>query len=119
MSSVKTILVVDDDEMVRDVLLHSLESTGHSVTGCDNGEAALLMARERAFDAVIIDYRMPGINGAIVAGTIRVLMPQAIIIGISGSDDGENMLAAGAHVFLKKPVDLEYIGSILRGNRRV
>lgn len=78
------------------------------------------MARERSFDAIITDYRMPGINGAIVAATIRVLIPGAIIIGISGNDDdGRNLLAAGAHVFLRKPVDFDHLLSVLRGNRPV
>jgi DNA-binding NarL/FixJ family response regulator len=62
---------------------------------------------------------MPGINGAIVAATIRVLIPEAIVIGISGSDDSRNLLAAGAHVFLRKPVDFDHLMSILRGNRPV
>jgi CheY-like chemotaxis protein len=119
MDSVKTVLVVDDDAAVRDVLRQSLENSGYSVTCCANGESALLISRERSYDAIIVDYRMPGINGAIVAATIRVLIPEAIVIGISGSDDSRNLLAAGAHVFLRKPVDFDHLMSILRGNRPV
>ena len=117
MHSRRTVLVVDDDESVREVLRHSLENNGHLVTCCADGEAALRMARERSFDAVVTDYRMPSINGAIVAGTIRVLHPRAIIIGISGSDDGGNLLEAGAHVFLKKPIDFDRLSSILGEGR--
>ena len=114
MNTGKTVLVVDDDEAVRDVLRHTLESSGHRVACCEDGESALLMARDTFFDVVIADYRMPGINGAIVVGTIRALHPRATIIGISGSDDGGNLLAAGAHVFLKKPIDFDRLDVILR-----
>lgn len=117
MSSGKTVLVVDDDEAVREVLRHSLESSGYQVTCCEDGEEALLVARDRPFDVVVTDYRMSGINGAIVVGTIRALHPHAIVIGISGSDDGGNLLAAGAHVFLKKPIDFDRLDTVLRGDR--
>ena len=46
--------------------------------------------------------------------TVLVVDPQAIIIGMSGSDDGGNLIAAGANVFLKKPVDFDHLGSVLR-----
>jgi len=117
MKTGKTVLVVDDDESVRNVLRHSLESSGHEVICCEDGEAALLLARERSFDVVVTDYRMSGINGAIVVGTIRALHPRTVVIGISGSDDGGNMLAAGAHVFLKKPIDFDRLDTVLRGDR--
>ena len=116
MKSGKTVLIVDDDQAVRDVLRDTLESNGHLVLSCPDGESALLMARERAFDAIVTDYRMPGVNGAVVAGTIRVLHPQTIIVGMSGSDDGQNLIAAGVHVFMKKPIDFDRLESIIRGD---
>ena len=59
----KRILVVEDEAAIRDIVVINLERAGFSVAEAGNGEAALAAAREEAFDAVLLDITLPGIDG--------------------------------------------------------
>ncbi len=101
------ILVVEDNEELRLEIGALLEREGWQVTLCPDGPAAIQSAVKRDYDVALIDFSIPGIRGAVVAETIRVLNPQARIIGTSFQDRRQEFLAAGADAFLLKPFDLE------------
>ena len=74
------VLVVDDEEGMRETLAEILAAAGWWVEVAENGEAALLRLRERAFDVVVMDMRMPGRDGVSVLGEIGRPPPRVIIM---------------------------------------
>ena len=103
MSEKNTILVVEDDEKIREPLCAQLEAAGFDVTCCDNGIVALDSARVKCFAAVITDYGLPGLNGAEIARALRLQCPATFIVGISAGRKEKDFLSAGTDVFLPKP----------------
>ncbi len=103
------ILVVEDNAELRLEIGALLEREGWQVTLCPDGPAAIQSAVKRDYDVALIDFSIPGIRGAVVAETIRVLNPRARIIGTSFQDRKQEFLSAGADLFLLKPFDLEKI----------
>ncbi len=101
------ILVVEDNEELRLEMGAQLEREGWQVTLCPDGPSAIHSAVKRDYNVALIDFSIPGIRGAVVAETIRVLNPKARIIGTSFQDRRQEFLAAGADAFLLKPFDLE------------
>jgi CheY-like chemotaxis protein len=79
-----TILVVDDDPDVRAFLTESLDSLGYAAVAVEGGSAALKGLERISPDAMILDFAMPGMNGAEVAKRIRQRRPDLPIIFASG-----------------------------------
>ncbi|MEK6779948.1 MAG: ATP-binding protein, partial [Candidatus Deferrimicrobiota bacterium] len=102
----ETILLVDDEEMIRSIGRQILEIHGYSVlTAADGQEAIDLYLRERErIDLVILDMTMPHLTGADVLTRIRNLNPRARVILSSGYPSGESHLASA---FLPKPYRAE------------
>ena len=99
------ILVVDDDDLVRDAVGEMLAAVGHPVLKLRDGQQALQALRRRAPDLVITDIRMPGLTGVDLCIAARNLYPDLPVIGMSGhaTDDGREDLFAG---FLQKPFQM-------------
>ncbi len=98
------LLVVDDDDTVREATVALLNGFGHEVVAFDSGEAALdLLERDRAFDLLIVDLAMPHMHGGVFAMRARRLVPNVRTLFVTGYADrhwlGE---ISKAHV-LKKP----------------
>lgn len=116
------ILLIDDDELLRDTLLQMLELDGHEVTEAADGAQGLKLfqARPNVFDAVITDVLMPGVDGAKVIVELRRSHPELPIIAISG---GRRVLSpqfnlqtaslAGATCQLAKPFSRHDLQSAL------
>jgi len=85
-----TVLLVDDQDLVRATTAHMLEELGFDIIHARSGEEALRLIGEGAvFDIVVTDHLMPGITGAELAQTIRACVPNAKILLVSGYvDDG-------------------------------
>ena len=66
-----SLLVVDDDQNHRETLRTLLEDWGYATVGADSGEAAVALCREQPFDLILMDVRMPGMNGPEVLAAIR------------------------------------------------
>jgi signal transduction histidine kinase len=101
------VLLVDDDEAVRRVVRGGLELRGFKVLDADSGEAALAMAGEHP-EIAVIDYAMPGMDGAQTAEQLRRLMPRLPIILASGHPDTASIERAlgGQATVLRKPFDI-------------
>jgi CheY-like chemotaxis protein len=110
------ILLIDDDELLRDTLLQMLELDGHQVTEAADGTQGLKLFGARSaggrngFDLVITDVLMPGIDGARVIVELHRLQPALPIIAISGGRrlltpqfNLETAALAGATCQLAKP----------------
>jgi signal transduction histidine kinase/CheY-like chemotaxis protein len=108
------VLLVDDDEAVRRVVRGGLELRGFEVLDADSGEAALAMAGEQP-EIAVIDYAMPGMDGAQTAEQLRRLMPQLPIILASGHPDTASIERAlgGQATVLRKPFDIALLSETM------
>jgi two-component system, NtrC family, response regulator AtoC len=106
------ILIVDDDEGVRQVLSQSLQESGHQVSAAESGEAAVATVRESVFDLVILDMVLPRVDGLEVLKEITALRPEAAVIMITGYASVETAIKAmkmGAVDYVVKPFRMEEV----------
>jgi nitrogen-specific signal transduction histidine kinase/CheY-like chemotaxis protein len=103
------ILVVDDDLDVRTFLQESLEGLGHQVLALESGEDAMARLEDWKPDLALIDYAMPGMNGADTARAARAIMADLPIIFVTGYAESEKLEAAlGPSVrVLRKPFTID------------
>jgi PAS domain S-box-containing protein len=103
------ILIVDDDPEVRTFLAESLQGLGHEVRAAASGEEAIAELGHWRPDLALIDYAMPGMNGADAARAAREIIPGLPIIFVTGYAESEKLEAAlgGAVPVLRKPFTLE------------
>ena len=107
MSAIANIVLIDDEQGVRDTLAPVLETAGYFVGCCEDGAAAVEMARRTFYDVVIVDYRLPDTNGLKLIKDILLVSNESVPIIISGSSSIEIAVAAmrmGAHDYLVKPI---------------
>ena len=107
-----TILVVDDDRLVLATLAHGLSQAGYDVIDADNGDDAILLAREHRPDLALLDIRMQGLSGFDVAAYLRGYchMPFMFLSAFSDEQTAAQVKALGAVACLVKPLE---IGQIL------
>jgi CheY-like chemotaxis protein len=97
-----SILVIDDDEGLRDSLGMMLRHAGHAVALAADGQSGLALAAASAFDLVITDLRMPGMDGAAAVRALRALpRPPRIMVMTGGAVSSAP--PAGADAGLAKP----------------
>jgi PAS domain S-box-containing protein len=110
----KVVMVVDDEEMVREVLCHMVEDLGYSAVGVPDGGAALATIDDGAMivAAVIVDLTMPAMNGRAVFAGLRERAPDLPVILTSGYDR-DQVSAADAAGFLRKPFRFETLERML------
>lgn len=106
------VLVVEDDEVIRGMLVFLLEGEGHDVEAAADGAEALEVLRRRTPDCVVLDLMMPGVDGLTVLRTRQAegLGADARVVVLtarSGTDDAVWCWEAGADEFLTKPFEPE------------
>jgi CheY-like chemotaxis protein len=113
-----TILVIDDDSDVRAFLADSLEGLGHAVVAAEGGEEGLSLLAEKAPDLALIDYAMPGMNGAEVARAARRARPDLPIVFVTGFAETDQLVGAlGPDVtVLRKPFTLAQLTAAVAEN---
>lgn len=107
-ASSSRVLVVDDDEVVRRSYARSLATSACSVDAVDNGEAALRRMQQDVFDVVLLDLRMPGMDGLAVLRILKRDWPDSEVIVITGYpalDSAKQAVALGAYDYLAKPTE--------------
>jgi CheY-like chemotaxis protein len=112
MSDVRaTILVCDDDRLVLATLVHGLKSAGYDVVEADNGDDAILLARERRPDLALLDMRMNGKTGLDVAAYLRdhVGTPFMFLSAFNDERIVRQAVEFGALAYLVKPLDVRQI----------
>jgi two-component system response regulator FlrC len=102
------ILVVDDERSIRNFLVLALSDDGHVMTEAPDARSAIMLLRERAFDLVITDLRMPGaLDGLDVLRTVKSDQPEveALVLTAHGTiDSAVEAMKLGAFDFLQKPL---------------
>jgi DNA-binding NtrC family response regulator len=106
------VLVVEDDDDMRQVLLEGLEADGHTVRGCGRIDEALqTLESEGPFDVLITDVRLPGGSGlellSVLHGRCSHVPARIVITGFGNEDLHESAEALGALAVFDKPFDVD------------
>src|SRR5438034_766585 len=112
-----SILVVDDEPLIRDTLAEYLTGEGFPVTTSATGEEALARAAEQCFAAVLCDVQLRKMDGLEVLERLRKLSPETFVLLITAYATVENAIEAfqrGAHDYLIKPIVLDEVRAKLR-----
>jgi two-component system, NtrC family, response regulator AtoC len=106
------ILIVDDDEGVRQVLGQAMGESGYQVTTADSGEKAVAILRDLPFDLIILDMVLPRVDGLEVLKEISALRPETPVVMITGYASVETAIKAmkmGAVDYIVKPFRMEEV----------
>lgn len=106
----KTLLIVDDESSIRWIIKVAFEQDNIRIVEAANGEEGVATALQISPDLIIMDYKLPGINGWEATKKIKASLPNSIIIGHTGYANEENKkqgFESGCTEILHKPVDLE------------
>jgi CheY-like chemotaxis protein len=111
MSGKGKILVVDDDRLVLATVTHGLAKAGYEIIDADNGDDAILLAREHRPDLALLDIRMEGMSGFDVAAYLRESLQTPFMFLSAFADDATvaQVKALGAVAYLVKPLDISQI----------
>lgn len=107
------LLLVDDEAGIRKTLGRALEQSNHQVQTAPDGESALSMIRDKDFDVVVVDNRMPGLSGiemvrALAEGTDRLELPAIVMMTAHATvDNAIEAMKLGAFDYLQKPFDVD------------
>ncbi|UCD63352.1 MAG: hybrid sensor histidine kinase/response regulator [Candidatus Zixiibacteriota bacterium] len=110
------VLVVDDDDQIREVLADMFTVNGHKVTSCCDGYSALEAFRQEAFDLVITDLGMAGMSGLDLAGLVHEEKPDipiAMITGWGSQLNHDEIALKGIRAVLAKPFHLKEITALV------
>jgi class 3 adenylate cyclase len=113
-ASAVRLLVVDDNELNRDMLTRRLGGRGFQVEGAADGEAALRRLDEESFDVVLLDVMMPGLTGLDVLRRVRGRWPESdlpviMVTARDATEDVVEALQAGANDYVTKPLDFPVV----------
>jgi DNA-binding response OmpR family regulator len=111
------VLVVEDEKRLAATLKRGLSAEGFAVDVALDGPQGLWMAREHAYDAVVLDIMLPGMNGYKICGTLREegrWMPILMLTAKDGEYDEAEALDTGADDFLSKPFSFVVLVARLR-----
>jgi len=106
------ILVVDDEEAVRNILSRFFAKKEYKVLTADTSERAIAILEKEKVDAVLLDIHLPGLNGLETLRKIRASWPDIPVVMISGQQDEDVAKAAleeGAFDYVVKPLDFDYL----------
>ncbi|MBI2569345.1 MAG: sigma-54-dependent Fis family transcriptional regulator [Candidatus Schekmanbacteria bacterium] len=112
MSDQPAILVVDDEKNILTALARALSLDGYAVVTAASGEEALRVVEERSVDLVMLDVKLPGMDGLEVLGLLRSRSPDTPVVMMSGHGTIETAVRAtrlGAFDFIEKPINVERI----------
>src|SRR3954462_449962 len=100
------ILVIDDEDVIRGLMVEILESDGHEVVDADTAECALALLENDDFDLVVSDVIMPGLSGLELLDAVRTRrasLPVLLVTGAGTSDTLNEALTPGAAGLVAKP----------------
>lgn len=116
------ILVVDDEEIIRDLIKETLEEHGHRVQCADSSDSGLELVKKQNFDLVFLDLKMPGMDGADLLREIKAIKPRLSVVIITGYPESEIMaraLTQGPFGIMNKPFSESDIIDCVRNFLRI
>lgn len=111
------VLVVDDEALIRTMLVKYLRKQGYEVRAAQNGAEALALVEQEPPDVVVMDMYMPGMNGIEVLRALRARRYRGPVIALTASQDEKLLLAMlelGSVDVMNKPVNLERLGLVVQ-----
>ncbi|NQT81689.1 response regulator, partial [bacterium] len=102
-----SVLVVDDEKEIRELLADILRQRGYETSVAGDGGSALKQVKKLWPDLVVLDFRLPDMDGIEVLSKIKTLHPSAQVVILTGHGDIElavRAMRSGAHDFLSKPI---------------
>jgi DNA-binding NtrC family response regulator len=103
------VLVIDDEDYMREVVRQALESADFNVEEAADGKSALAMIRQFPYDVIVTDLRLPGLTGDAILKEALSLFPETIVILMTGYGNIQSAVDAirkGAYDYLPKPFQL-------------
>lgn len=104
------LLLVEDDRIVRIPVRDRLAAAGYAVTECADGAAALRAAESEAFDIVLSDVRLPGLDGISLFRKLRQVQPDVAVLLMTAhadTDDAVSVMREGARDYIQKPFEID------------
>ncbi|MDR1695179.1 MAG: response regulator [Endomicrobium sp.] len=111
------ILIVEDDEAVRDTLAENLRQKGFVVDIAENGAEALLLVKQAHYEILLVDFRLPDTNGLTVIKDALVIDKEIVPIVVTAFSSVENAvdsMRVGAYDYLMKPVNIDALMSEIK-----
>lgn len=111
-----SILVIDDEEVICDLIRNVLTRKDFSVTTASESKKGVGLAEQKYFDAILVDLQMPGVDGIKILEKIKAINPDNTVIIITGYpsfETAKEALHSGAFDYLVKPFDLEELTFIV------
>lgn len=108
----RRVLVVDDEVVILMHLQEVFEAKGWEVEVAESGEEAMEYIKSRSFDAMVLDLRLPGMDGLELCRRAKALQPEAVSVAVTGYPslfEAADCRAAGFDAYLIKPVGVEKI----------
>src|SRR3954468_23202485 len=108
--AIEKILVVDDEEIMRDFLVETLKRKGLDAVSAENGEKAIQLIEQESFDLIITDMKMSKMYGLDVLHAAKKISPRSLVIIVTAFGTIENAveaIKAGAFHYLIKPFSIE------------
>lgn len=105
-----TILIVDDEQPIRDMLMEYMDVLGYEAKAVETGEDAVIEARKNKYNIVLTDLFLPGINGIEVVRQIKALSSAIIVMVMTAHGSLQTAIESmreGAYDFISKPLDLD------------
>ncbi|MGA9290947.1 MAG: sigma-54 dependent transcriptional regulator [Ignavibacteriaceae bacterium] len=117
MNGKEKILIVDDERIVRESLLHWFEEDGYDVEAAEDGETALKMFDKNKYDLLLVDMKMPGIGGLELLKKVKEIDKETIVILITAFASVPSAITAlkdGAYDYVTKPVDPDELAHLVK-----
>jgi len=116
MPDTKNILVVNDEQAIRQILANMLKDRGYNVFMAEDGYKAIEKVKEISFAITFLDIRMPGIDGVQTLKEIKKISPQTKVIMMTGYADKnleKEAIKQGAYTVIYKPFDRKKVMAIV------
>ncbi|MFC1652977.1 sigma-54-dependent transcriptional regulator [Planctomycetota bacterium] len=110
------ILVIDDEEVIRDSCQQALTREGYGVKVAEDGAQGLALIQNHSFDLIILDLKMPGTSGMELLTRIREIKPETAVVIITGYAtirSAVDTMKSGAYDFLSKPFTPDHLRNIV------
>ncbi len=111
------ILIVEDELFQREMLRDFLRKAGHLATEAESGEKALQLLEKGCFDLMLMDFRMPGMNGLETLRRVKIMDTEIDVVIMTAYGTVETAVAAmkaGAWDYITKPMDLDELAMLIR-----
>ncbi len=117
MQTKPSLLVVDDDPIIADMISQALQKESYQITIANSGSEAIEKGRKQKFDLILTDLRMPDIDGMDVLGWFRKEQPDAIVVlmtAFGSSTSAIESIQRGAYDYISKPFKIDDLRGIIR-----